>query len=176
MAGERTILAAVDFSDVTDAVLEQAARLGRQLRARVILLHVAPDEPPVQAFEAGPGYVRDVLADHLRHRHAQLLQCRKKIEHRGLSVHALLTAGQPDEGILRQARRFQPEMIVLGSHGHGRLYHLLTGSVSASVLHDAPCPVLVVPSRMAAKPDYVSDSSAVRKTPLQDGAEAPRRP
>jgi nucleotide-binding universal stress UspA family protein len=168
MGGERNILAAVDFSDVTDAVLQQVARLGSQLRAKVILLHVAPDEPPVQAFEAGPGYVRDVLANHLRHRHAQLLRCRKKIEHRGLCVHALLTAGQPDEGILREAERFESEMIVLGSHGHGRLYHLIAGSVSASVLHKAPCPVLVVPSRMAAETSYLNDTSDAhaREAPL----------
>jgi len=38
---------------------------------------------------------------------------------------------------------------VMGSHGHGAVYNLLVGSVTAGVLKSAKCPVLVVPSKKA---------------------------
>jgi len=38
-------------------------------------------------------------------------------------------------------------MILLGSHGHGALYHLLIGSVSEGVIRKASCPVIIIPSK-----------------------------
>jgi nucleotide-binding universal stress UspA family protein len=37
------------------------------------------------------------------------------------------------------------DLLVLGSHGHGRLHHTVLGSVSEECIRKAPCPVLVVP-------------------------------
>jgi len=51
----------------------------------------------------------------------------------------------PDE-ILALAREHGATLIVMGSHGHGALYHLLVGSVTTAILKEAPCPVLIVPS------------------------------
>jgi nucleotide-binding universal stress UspA family protein len=37
------------------------------------------------------------------------------------------------------------DLLVLGSHGHGRLRHAVLGSVSEECVRRAPCPVVVVP-------------------------------
>jgi nucleotide-binding universal stress UspA family protein len=37
------------------------------------------------------------------------------------------------------------EMLVLGSHGHSRLYHAILGSVAHECIRTATCPVLIVP-------------------------------
>lgn len=37
------------------------------------------------------------------------------------------------------------DLLVLGSHGHGRLHHVALGSVSEACIHQASCPVVVVP-------------------------------
>ena len=39
------VLAAIDFSDVTDALLGESSRLARVMKLKLWLLHVAPDEP-----------------------------------------------------------------------------------------------------------------------------------
>lgn len=42
------------------------------------------------------------------------------------------------------AEHEHPDVIVIGSHGHGVLKRLVMGSVSQHVVHHAPCPVLLV--------------------------------
>lgn len=37
------------------------------------------------------------------------------------------------------------DMLVLGSHGHGAVHDQLVGSTSQRAIHQAPCPVVVVP-------------------------------
>lgn len=61
-----------------------------------------------------------------------------------LSISAEVLFGSPGSRIVETARDFGAELIVVGSHGHNRLERLLLGSVSDSVVHHAPCSVLVV--------------------------------
>ena len=42
------------------------------------------------------------------------------------------------------------DVLVLGSHGHGRLYHAVLGSVAEACVRRAVCPVVVVPAPHAA--------------------------
>jgi nucleotide-binding universal stress UspA family protein len=47
--------------------------------------------------------------------------------------------------ILEQAEKLDAEVIVMGSHGRGKLFDLVVGSVSAGVIRKSPVAVLVVP-------------------------------
>jgi nucleotide-binding universal stress UspA family protein len=51
--------------------------------------------------------------------------------------------GPPVKVLLAAARRAR--MLVLGSHGHGRLHHAVLGSISEECVRHATCPVVVVP-------------------------------
>jgi nucleotide-binding universal stress UspA family protein len=52
----------------------------------------------------------------------------------GNAVEALLDAAQA------------ADVLVLGSHGHGRIFHAMLGSVAEACVRMATCPVLVVPA------------------------------
>ena len=52
--------------------------------------------------------------------------------------------GRPAQMITEAARDWNADLIVVGSHGRGFWGKLTLGSVSDSVLHHAPCSVLVV--------------------------------
>lgn len=52
--------------------------------------------------------------------------------------------GSPESRIVEAAEAFQADLIIVGSHGYNRWERLLLGSVSDSVIHHAPCSVLVV--------------------------------
>ncbi|HEX6129806.1 MAG TPA: universal stress protein [Candidatus Limnocylindria bacterium] len=51
--------------------------------------------------------------------------------------------GRPASAIVDEASALQPDLLVVGSRGHGPLASVVMGSVSAEVVDHAPCPVLV---------------------------------
>lgn len=52
--------------------------------------------------------------------------------------------GSPESRIVETAEEIKADLIIVGSHGYNSWERLLLGSVSDSVVHHAPCSVLVV--------------------------------
>lgn len=61
-----------------------------------------------------------------------------------VSISTDILFGSPDSRIVETAEEWGATLIVVGSHGYSRWERLLLGSVSDSVIHHAPCSVLVV--------------------------------
>jgi nucleotide-binding universal stress UspA family protein len=61
-----------------------------------------------------------------------------------IAVSTEILFGSPESRIVETAEEMQSDLIVVGSHGYNRWERLLLGSVSDSVVHHAPCSVLVV--------------------------------
>ncbi|HWB38062.1 MAG TPA: universal stress protein [Rugosimonospora sp.] len=61
-----------------------------------------------------------------------------------VAVTTRVVQGSAVEALLDSARG--AHLLVLGSHGHGRLYHAVLGSVAQECVRDARCPVVVVPA------------------------------
>ncbi len=141
----KKILVPVDFSNATDRTLQAAARLAGALKAELLLLHVAAPEPEFIGYETGPASVRQAVAHQLSSEHKQLQAMQHALESQALQVTALLVQGYTAEKILAEAERLPADLIVMGSHGHGGLHHLLMGSVAEGVVRKARCPVVLVP-------------------------------
>jgi nucleotide-binding universal stress UspA family protein len=62
-------------------------------------------------------------------------------ELRVFSVWRVLVQGDPAETIIEYSRSKKIDMIVMETRGTGVFRRLILGSVTAKVLHDAPCPV-----------------------------------
>lgn len=62
----------------------------------------------------------------------------------GISVTTKITEGIPTDVIVEEAESWGADLIVLGSHGYGRVRRVLLGSVAGAVVARAPCSVQVV--------------------------------
>jgi len=140
----KTILVPIDFSDVTAAVVDTSSSLATAFGGSVILVHVAEPEPQFVGYDPGPLSVRVAVAGDI-HADQRRLEALKQ-NFGPADVLALHVQGSIPDEILKLAREHAATLIVMGSHGHGALYHLLVGSVTNAVLKHAPCPVLIVPS------------------------------
>ena len=141
-----SLLVALDFSSVTDDQLEIVQRLAAPNR-EIYLLHVAEPDPDFVGFEAGPEEVRDQVAKEFHQEHEQIQALAGRLRDSGHQVTALLIQGPTIETILSEADKVGAEVIVVGSHGRGKLFDLVVGSVSAGVIRKSTVPVLVVPTR-----------------------------
>ena len=139
------ILAAVDFSPVSDRVLEIAAEIAQGTSAPLTVLHAAAPEPDFVGYEVGPQHVRDQRASELRDEHHKLAEIGDDLRARGIDVKVQLHSGATVETVLEAAEHAGADLIVVGAHRRGRAAKLLLGSVSEGLLRKAHCPVLVVP-------------------------------
>ena len=139
------LLVAVDFSPVTDRVIETAVGLARAVHGGITLLHVARPEPDFIGYEAGPQSVRDQVAAEFRGQRHTLQDLANRIRAAGIDATPMVVQGAIAETIIEHARRVEAGFIVVGTHGRGAVAALLIGSVSEGVIRRSPVPVLVVP-------------------------------
>jgi nucleotide-binding universal stress UspA family protein len=122
------VLAAVDGSPRDEAVVRTAVQWARATGSPMVATTTVtrPSEP--EAWSAA----NDILAG-----------VRSAAAGQGVDAEVLpVAAADVDEGLLR-AIEPGTGCVVMGSHHRGRLGRLLYGSTTASVVHRAPCPVLV---------------------------------
>ncbi len=143
----RSLLVAVDFSEVTDRVVDHAEQIARAFSSHLRLVHIAEPDPDFVGYEAGPDSVRGQVADELRGERRNLEALGDALRGRGVDVKVLCIQGATVEKILEEAGRAEADLIVMGSHGRSGLSRALMGSVSEGVLRKADCPVLIVPGR-----------------------------
>ncbi|MHC5113214.1 MAG: universal stress protein [Planctomycetota bacterium] len=145
----KRILVPVDFSPVTDAVTKVAMEIAAKCDATVVLLHVAPAfVADVKTVEV-PQHERDFLAGKLREEHRDLQALAEELASGGTDVEPLMVECHGTvEKIVEEADRLDADLIVAGSHGHGRIYDLLVGSICEGILRTAKVPVLIVPAVM----------------------------
>jgi len=142
----KTIIALVDFSDVTQRVLEQATLHAHTYGARLILVHVVPAEPAVVEFGiASPTLLQPPSEKRVEKDYGQLLQLQESLADSGVQVSAQQLE-QADVGkVVDLCHGLEADLIVVGTHHHGALYQFFIGTYTADVLKKAHCPVLVVP-------------------------------
>ncbi|PYK11165.1 MAG: hypothetical protein DME65_07955 [Verrucomicrobia bacterium] len=159
----KRILVPIDFSNVTPRVIDLARQLAKGFEAEIHLLHVkevsaaAPQGSlgyglagmselapmsgvPVPGFELVPQPAAESEVQKLK-----LEQWQKELADAGIKVSLHEPAGAVSEEILNQADEVKPDLIVMGTHGHGAMYNLLVGSATKAVLKHSTRPVLLVP-------------------------------
>ena len=143
----KTILTPVDFSEVSDTVINASVALAKAIDARIVLLTVV--QPPVFTAEYSSlmDNIVEITAIGERTAARQLAATQERLTKEGLVVETAQFSGAPVVHIAEQADKFNPDYIVMGSHGHTAFYDLLVGSTTHGVLKRAQCPVIIVPPK-----------------------------
>jgi nucleotide-binding universal stress UspA family protein len=117
------------------------------LRQAIVLLSPAGRIVAVSAYDpalaAEAGWGAASLSEHLRHE-AEAARDRAAEELRPLAGSETRVAGGGAFGaLIDTAEDERASLVAVGSHGGGRIAGIALGSVATSVVHRAPCPVLV---------------------------------
>lgn len=145
----KTIVAAIDFSNATHGVIEMAARIASSFQARLCLLHVVEPEPSYTAY----GFTPDEFPALHAYQEEAKRRAARKLEEALAAVRTDLPdsmteirEGSPLHCLIDFVKECQPDMVVLGSHGHGVIASLLLGSVAEGMVRKATVPTLIVPA------------------------------
>ena len=138
----KKILCAIDRSPSSLQAFGYALALARWQSARLNLLEVIEEAPPpgvnrAPTSDAVLNETRTTLERDLR----RVLTARRASD---VKVEISLRNGNVVQEILEQAKKSQPDLMVIGSHGRGGIQRLVLGSVAEKVLRLATCPVLTV--------------------------------
>jgi nucleotide-binding universal stress UspA family protein len=138
----KNILFPVDFSERCSAAAHHAAATARHFDAKLTVLHVLPT-PPVWYGDLALGEL-ELLGDieQLKKVRQHTLDAYLRSELQNVSkLEKFVENGDPAHVITEYAHKEHVDLIMMPTHGHGPFRRLLLGSVTAKVLHDAPCSV-----------------------------------
>jgi nucleotide-binding universal stress UspA family protein len=142
----KTVLAPIDFSDISDRVIEEAITVARAIGARLVLLNIVQPPAVLTSEYAETDMATEFCTRAERDSASRLVDLQKRLRDAGVTAHAVHQVGPPGQRIVEQAQRLDADYIVIGSHGHGAFYDLLVGSTTTRILRSAGCPIVVVPA------------------------------
>ncbi len=149
------ILIAYDGSECADVALADLKRAGLPRQAEVIVLSVMEQWLPLPtSFGMVETDFHRQLID--EEKNTQALAQRGHTKVHSLfpewELHAEAAIGSPGTVLIQKADEWQPDLIVVGSHGRAALGRFFLGSVSQKVVHEAHGSVRVARGRTS-KPD-----------------------
>jgi universal stress protein A len=138
------ILVPIDFSDHSKNALRYAISFAQQFKASIDLIYVV--EPTIYPADFSFGQigfpnVEEELRKHGEDELENLIT--KEVGGKVVSYKAVRT-GKPFYEINQYAQERDIDLIIIATHGHSGMEHILFGSTAEKVVRKAPCPVLVV--------------------------------
>jgi len=152
----KKILVPLDGSEHSLRALEIAVQIAKKFEAKITLIHVysvgirpvVMPEPttltPVGIPVMAPTDVSKVAEATRKAGAAILADGEEKVKAEGIEVETLLKEGHSVQEIVKTAKEGSFDLIVIGARGISKIREIILGSVSDGVVHNAPCPVLVV--------------------------------
>ena len=140
------ILVPVDGSASSMRGLQEAVRLAKNQKARLILLHVVEEQFVTQAAEAM--VFSEKLFESMRAGGRKVLARAEALASKG-GVKALAVLRESitvpvADMVVREARKQRADLIVIGTHGRRGLKRAVMGSDAEDVVRASPVPVLLV--------------------------------
>ena len=143
-----TVIAAVDFSDHGEQIVQEGLLLARAAGSSLHLVHVAAGEPVLAGYDKEDisSFTRSTRAGELTDEHRKVRELAETLTNAtGVEVHPLVIMGPASETLLTAIDELNASHIVLGTHGHGGMHHLMFGSVAQELVRRSNVPVLLVP-------------------------------
>jgi nucleotide-binding universal stress UspA family protein len=135
------ILVAMDFSEVSDRALDYAIALARRYDARIYLAHVITPDPfqfaEPQLARATYEKVRQAAEEGI----TDILISGKL---RGVPHEVLMEEGNVWPMLEKSIVSHEIDLVVVGTHGRGKVQKILIGSVAEEIFRQADCAVLTV--------------------------------
>lgn len=140
------VLVAVSLEDdclgsILEAVRKFPWPAGSRFRVITVSANVHPSAPELVASAAT---VADIQHTVVTRADAFSAETAAQLRDLGMEADSVSVTGDPKSEIIRNAKDWDADLLVVGSSGHSKLERWMLGSVSRGIATDAPVSVLVV--------------------------------
>ncbi len=162
-----TIVAATDFSPLSDVAIQTALDMGARVGAkRVHIIHIL--DMSVLHAPYPFAYTATDMAQIEESRRKVALEKLGEIQSEHLQITREVKRGIPSRDLASVASTIGADLIVIASHGYGVLRRTLLGSVANALIRVAHCPVLVVGERRHST-HFANVLAAIDLSPVSKG-------
>jgi nucleotide-binding universal stress UspA family protein len=140
----KKILVPIDFSDYSKSSLKYAVSFATIFKAEIILVYVV--EPVIYPpdFSMGQIAIPSVNPEWDIKAKEELEKLARAEIPEGIKVSFVIKTGKPFLEIIDTAAEENADIIIIATHGHSGVEHILFGSTAEKVVRKAPCPVLTL--------------------------------
>jgi manganese transport protein len=132
------ILLPLDHTPLDRLAVAHAAAMARLYGAKIYVLHVE-EGVTSQVYGKDASTAEEEAGEQYLERIAQSLR------DQGIPVETAISHGSsPKKAITRYAEEIQPDLVIMGAHGHGGLKDLIFGTTINPVRHKLAAPMLIV--------------------------------
>lgn len=142
MYSVKNILVPIDFSDFSKNALRYSVNYAEHFKAKIFLIYVV--EPAIYPadFSMGQVSIPSLDIDMTTRAHEELVKLVETEVATHVESEIIIKSGKPFMGIIETASEKDVDLIIISTHGHTGVEHLLFGSTAEKVVRKAPCPVL----------------------------------
>ncbi len=137
------ILVPINFNNDIEQVIQKSMQMAKAFSGAIYLVHV--EQPIKDSSSRDNGDPVEEMTNDYADETEKLHALAQRIRDDGIETHAIFIEGVPSLSILEAAQKFNVELIVMGTHGHGVATSLLLGGVSQAIIKKSEYPVLLVP-------------------------------
>jgi nucleotide-binding universal stress UspA family protein len=140
----KKILVPIDFSDYSKSALKYATEFAQKFNAEIFLVYVV--EPVIYPpdFSMGQIAIPSVNTEWDIKAKEELDKLAASEIPNAVPVQAIIKTGKPFLEIIETAAEEDVDIIIIATHGHSGMEHILFGSTAEKVVRKAPCPVLTL--------------------------------
>ncbi len=147
MINLNNILVPTDCSELSKEATKYAIKFAKQFQAKLTLLLVTPTEPLAVLNDYGyfsPELHQKLVLESTKRAEAELSEFWDSVTDPEVQCKLINAKGDPFTEIIRYAKENETDIIIMGTHGHTGIKHILMGSVAEKVVRYSPQPVLTV--------------------------------
>lgn len=142
---DNPIVVAIDGSQTSITALKEAILLAQSRKLGIVIVNV---QPTFDTIHTRMFINKDVIHDYQKELAEEATkEALQVLQESNVEYDNILRYGNPKHEICQLAKERKASYIVMGSRGMGAAKGSILGSVSYGVLHEAVCPVLIVPEK-----------------------------
>lgn len=138
------ILVPIDFSKTSEYAAKMATQIAKKSGAEIYLLHMIELPTGIVDMGAGANFSIPESMLYLRKIKERLMEFKDRFFDSKTIVHHSILFLHPYEGIVKYAKKINPDIIVMGSRGLSEFDEIIIGSNTEKVVRTSEIPVVVV--------------------------------